>query len=117
MVQAWSTRVLGYLFMQLTRLTSNRLRSRWRARCVPDGPGNQGTWRTLADRGNATRAAAMLVTALPALIPKLIVRSDRAGPTAGHTHATARRIPGALRATRAQSEQSMTCEHTGCSRQ
>jgi hypothetical protein len=52
-----------------------------------------------------------------ALIPKLIVRSHRAGRTACYIRATARRNRGALTATRAQSEQVMTCEHTVRSRQ
>ena len=38
------------------------------------------------------------------------------GAVACHTRATAARDPGTLTATRAQLEQSMTCEHAGCSR-
>jgi hypothetical protein len=45
-----------------------------RARCVPDRPDDQGIWRTLTDRPRSCRPAVMLVTALAALIPKLIVQ-------------------------------------------
>jgi hypothetical protein len=50
------------------------LSNRSRARCVPDQPDDQGIWRTLTDRASCCRPAAMLVTALTALIPKLTVQ-------------------------------------------
>jgi hypothetical protein len=45
-----------------------------RARCVPDRQDDEGSWRTLTDKARCLRPAGLLVTALLALIPKLIVR-------------------------------------------
>jgi hypothetical protein len=49
------------------------LSNRSRARCVPDRPDVEGIWRILTDRAKCRWPAAILLTALPALIPKLIV--------------------------------------------
>lgn len=61
---------------QVSMLAACGLRSCWRARCVPDRPGNQGIWRTFTDRGRYGLPAAMLIIALPALLPKLIVEQQ-----------------------------------------
>jgi hypothetical protein len=46
-----------------------------RARCMPDRPGCRGIWRALTDKARCRRAAAILVRAIPSLIPKLMVRA------------------------------------------
>lgn len=91
---------------------------RRRARCVPDGSVRRGPSRALTGMMDNRQPADKPVRARPALIPKLIVRPCRAvGPTACHIRATPRRNQGALTATHTQSEESMTREHAGCSRQ
>jgi hypothetical protein len=82
-------------FCQLTALIAYRLRSRERARCVPDGAGDQGIWRTLTDRERCRRSATMLVTALTALIPKLIVRDRFSSPVPSQPSTPHRRWLGA----------------------
>lgn len=51
-----------------------------RARCVPDRPDHQGTLRIVTDRPRSRRTVAMLVAALPALIPKLTVQRRSPNP-------------------------------------
>jgi hypothetical protein len=65
------------LFATTRRSVSSGPDHQGRARCVPDRPDHQGTLRVLTDRPRRRRTAAMLVAALPALIPKLTVRPRR----------------------------------------